>query len=91
MSWLVNFTTDVLNRYKVHPNGRTNYEMTTGHRCKQLTCGFGEKVHYKITPDKSRTNKMETDWGIGYYLGSSSRTIEHLIGVEEGIIKVDTL
>ena len=64
--------------------------MTTGHRCKQPTCGFGEKEHYRITPDKSRRNKMESDWGIGYYLGSSSRTIEHLIGVEEGIIKVDT-
>ena len=49
------------------------------------------KPKYRITPDKSRRNKMETDWGIGYYLGSSSRTIEHLIGVEEGIIKVDTI
>ena len=38
MSWLINFTSDVLNRYKVHPNGRTNYEMTTGHRFKQLAC-----------------------------------------------------
>ena len=33
---------------------------------------------------------METGWGIGYYLGSSCRTTEHLIGTEHGIVKVDT-
>ena len=33
---------------------------------------------------------METDWGIGYDLGSNSRTAEHLIGTEQGIVNVDT-
>ena len=33
---------------------------------------------------------METDWGIGYYLGSKSRTAEHLIGTEQGIVNVET-
>ena len=65
MSWLVNFASDVLNRCKIHANGRTNYEMTTGHRYKQATCGFAEKVHFKINTDKNRKNKMDTDWGIG--------------------------
>ena len=65
MSWLINFTSDVLNRYKIHPSGRTNFEMTTGHRFKQATCGFAEKVHYKFKTDKNRRNKTETDWGIG--------------------------
>ena len=66
MSWLINFTSDVLNWYKIHPNGRTNFEFTTGCRFKQATCGFAEaeKVHYKFTTDKNRRNKMETDWGI---------------------------
>ena len=90
MSWLINFTSDVLCRYKVHDNERTNYEMVTGHRFKQPVCGFGEKVHYKITMDKTNRSKMETDWGIGYYLGSNGRTLEHLIGTEHGIVKVDT-
>ena len=56
MSWLMNFTSDVLNRYKIHPNGRTSSELTTGHRLKQATCGFAEKVHYKFTTDKNRRN-----------------------------------
>ena len=59
MSWLISFTSDVLCRYKVHENGRTNYEMVTGHRFKQPTCGFGEKVHFKINTDKNDRSKME--------------------------------
>ena len=90
MSWLINFTSDVLCRYKVHDNGRTNYEMVTGHRFKSTTCGFGEKVHFKINTDKNDRSKMETDWSIGYYLGSNGRTLEHLIGCDQGIIKCDT-
>ena len=62
MSWLMNFTSDVLNRCKIHPNGRTNFETTTGHRFKQAACCVAEKVHYKFTTDKNRRNKMETDW-----------------------------
>ena len=34
---------------------------------------------------------METDWDIGYYLGSNGRTLEHLIGTENGIIKCDAI
>ena len=34
---------------------------------------------------------METDSDIGYYLGSNGRTLEHLIGTENGIIKCDTI
>ena len=90
MSWLINFTSDALNRYRIHPNGRTAFKITTGHGLKQATCGFAEKVHYKFTTDENRGNKMETDWGIGYYPGSNSRTAEHLIGTEQGIVKVDT-
>ena len=47
-------------------------------------------MHFKVTVDKSQRSKMETDWGIGYYLGSSGRTLEHFIGTEHGIIRVDT-
>ena len=64
MSWLINSTSDVLSRYKIHPNGRTIIEMSTGHRLTQATRGFAEKVHYKFSTGKNRRNKMQTDWGI---------------------------
>ena len=80
MSWLVSFTSDVICRCKVHPNGRTNFEMVTGHRYKQISCGFGEKVHFKINTDKNQRQRSESEWSIGYYLGSNGRTTEHIIG-----------
>ena len=61
MSWLVSFTSDVICRCKVRPNGRTNFEMVTGHRYKQMTCGFGEKVHFKINTDKNHRQKSESE------------------------------
>ena len=78
---------DVLNRYKVHPNGSSNLGITIGHRLKQATCGFAEKDRYKT--DKKHRNKTDTEWGTGYDLGSNSRTAEHLIGTEQGIVEVD--
>ena len=91
MSWLVSFTSEVLSKYKVHTNGRTTYEMTTGHRCKMLVCGFGEKVHFKISTEKTRRNKMDTEWDVGYFVGLSPRTTEYLIATEMGIISCATM
>ena len=88
---LMHFAADVLNRRKVHSNGRTNHEMVTGHRFRAPACGFAEKVHFEVTKDKNRRNKMVTDWGIGYDLGCTGRTMEHLISAEDGVIvKCDT-
>ena len=91
MSWLVSFASEVLSKYKVHSNGRTSYEMITGHRCKHMVCGFGEKVHFKTTSEKSRRNKMDTEWDVGYLVGFNARTTESLIGTEMGIISCATM
>ena len=87
MSWLINLAGDVLCRCKIHDNGRTHYEVVTGHRYKQPTCGFAEKVHFKITTDKNNKSNMESDRGIGHYLGMNGSTLEHLIGTQNGFIK----
>ena len=60
ISWLATYAADAMNRYKVQRNGRTNYEITTSHRCRQTVCGFGEKVMFRCNPDKARRNKMST-------------------------------
>ena len=91
MSWLVNFTGEVLSKYKVHANGRTSYEMTTGHRWQTTACGFGERVHFKTTTEKTRKNKMDTEWDVGFYLGSNPRTTEYLVANEAGVISCTTI
>ena len=61
MSWLVSFASDVICRCKVHPHARTNFEMVTGHRYKQITVGCGENVHFNINTDKNHRNHSEPE------------------------------
>ena len=56
-----------------------------------MVCGFGEKVHFKTTSEKSRRNKMDTEWDVGYLVGFNARTTEYLIGTEMGIISCATI
>ena len=65
--------------------------MMTGHRCKKTVCGFAEKVHFKVTTDKNRKNKMDTEWDVGFYLGTNPRTAEYLVHNEAGVISCSTI
>ena len=56
-----------------------------------LVCGFGEKVHFKISTDNTRKNKMDTEWDVGYFVGLSPGTTEYLIATEMGIISCATM
>ena len=69
MTWLVTWSAEVLHRYKLQTNGRTSYEMVTGHKGIQPLAAFGEKVMFKYTTDKNRRDKMNTEWDVGYFLG----------------------
>ena len=90
-SWLATYAAEVRNRYTVQKNGRTNYEMVTSHRCNQQVCGFGEKVMFRVTPEKTGHNKLDTDWSTGYFVGVIGRTTEYLISCGGKIIACRTL
>ena len=85
MTWLVAWSADVINRYKIRSSGRTSYEHITGHRGLQAITAFGEKVMFKYTTDKTKWNKMETEWGTGYFIGINSRTTVYFIAEGSGI------
>ena len=89
--WLNAWAGEILNKYRVGPNGRTPYELATGHRCRHFVVGFAEKVLFKMTTDKTKRDRSETEWSTGYFLGVISRTTEFLIGTPEGIIKCTTI
>ena len=65
MSWFVARSADVITRYTIRSSCRTSYEHITGHRGLQAFAAFGEKVMFKHTTDKTRRNKMETEWDTG--------------------------
>ena len=80
-SWLISWASEVLNRFKVHSNGRTSFEMMTGHRCKHKVAAFGEKVHFQHT----KNGKGEYRKDIGIFIGMMGRSNTFLIGNSDGI------
>ena len=90
-SWLIGWTSEVMCKYKIHSDGRTSYELSTGHRFKMSVCGFAEKVHFKTATDKNHRNKLDTDWNVGYFLGTTERSNEYLVGTSSGITACSTI
>ena len=83
LTWLVVHAAQVLNCYKVFDNGRTAYELITGHRLKSVIVPFGEKVHFMNAP--SKTVKVLTNWKTGIYIGNNTKMQELIVGNEEDI------
>ena len=83
LTWLVVHAAQILNCYKVFDNGRTAYELITGHRLKSVIVPFGEKVHFMNAP--SKTVKVLTNWKTGIDLGINTKAQELIVGNEEGI------
>ena len=91
MTWLVAWSADVISRYQIMSSGRTSYEHITGHRGLQAIAASGETVMFKYTADKTRRNKMETEWDTGYCVGITSRTTEDLIVKGPGVFSTTTI
>ena len=68
LTWLVNYAAQFLKLYKVLPNGRKGYDITTGHRLNTLAVPFCEKVHFRVAPDKG--DQLLTTRSEGIFLGN---------------------
>ena len=91
MTWLVAWSADVINRYKIRSSGRTSYDHIAGHKRVQAIAAFGEKVMLKCTTDKIKRDKMETEWDTGYVIGINTRTAEYLIAKGSGLFSTTTI
>ena len=68
-SWLIPFCADIMNKFRVGPDGRTAYEKTTEHKCRSMIIGFGESVDYIIETDKGARHKADSRVHQGIFLG----------------------
>ena len=84
--WLVMWTADSMNMFKVHSTGRTSYEAMTGHRMRRKVLAFGEKIMFKMAPEKKK-DKSESDWNQGIFVGMIHRTTEYVLMDKDGIYK----
>ena len=90
-TWLTTWASEVINKFHVQSSGRTTYELMTGHRCKHLVIGFGEKVWFRLAKDSKDKHDYDSDWDEGYFLGVITHTTEMLIGNSSGISKCTTV
>ena len=80
-SWLVTWSADVINKYRVQANGRTAFEMMTQHKCRHISIGFGEKVWFQHT----KNTKEEFRKQIGIFVGVNDRCQTYLVGTADGV------
>ena len=88
-TWLTTWTSEVMNKFQIQESGRTTYELMTGHRCKHLVIGFGEKVWFRLA--RGDKHDFDTDWDEGYFLGVITHTTDLLIGNSAGVFKCATV
>lgn len=92
VEWMIVWVADMLSKFKVHENGKTNYEMNTQHKCKHKIIGFGEKVYFQFKmPDTERNACSNEKSGTGYFVGIVNRNTQYLISTSDGIIACSTV
>ena len=79
-TWLVVWAAESLNKFKVGSDGLTCYERITKHKCSHETFGFGESIIWQMAPDKTSSNKLDSEFCDGILLGVVWRSGKILIG-----------
>ena len=75
-SWLIAWTSEVMNKYKARANGKTSDAMIAKHYCRHQVLGFWERELWQFTPDTNSRDKMNGDVKEGVLLGVIWRTTE---------------
>ena len=87
LSWLSTWAAEIINKYRPR-NGRTAYELMTGHRVKHMIVGFGENILAQFTADKSAKDDHDSRWIDAYFLGVETASGSYLIANGDGVFKV---
>ena len=58
-TWLVTWSAEIINKYRVQSSGRTAYEQLTSRRCNHIVLGFGEKVFFQHTEAKKDDHRKD--------------------------------
>ena len=90
LRWLSVWSAEVINNCRPH-NGRTSYELMTGHRVKHLLVAFGEKVMVQFTADKSVRNDFEILWIPAYSFGVETSSGSYLVANSSGVFEISSL
>ena len=70
----------LLRRYAVRSNGRTTYEMVTGHRTNVPIVCFGEIVLWRRKRKEAGAGKWDCEYREGAFLGLGATGVQIMVG-----------
>lgn len=82
ITWLVEHTAWVLNKFHLDGDGRTAYGRLHGREGHERVCEFGERIMWFV-PKKMRA-KMDQRWRYGIFLGRSLSSDQNYVGLSSG-------
>ena len=91
LSWLVQCSLAMVNRYRRGPDGKSAYELSKGRRFARALPYFTEKILFTIPGVTKGVARVEPRWEDGIFLGVSDRSDELYVGTERGMHKVRTV
>ena len=90
LSWLAVWACKVVNKYKVR-DGRTAYELMTGHKVKHAMYSFGQRVWGMWSADKNIKNDHGSNGLKAYVVGIITNFGSYLLATRYQIYKVSTV
>ena len=88
--WLVRHSAELIDRYSIGHDGRTNYQRRKGKKFGTNTVEFAEAIMYLI-PKSIGRDKFDSRWANGIWLGIREESGEHIIGTIDGVVKARTI
>ena len=89
---MVEYASVLWNRYVVSADGKTAYERLRGKKPRMLGLEFGEKLHWKRSVATiHRTDKLDSVWEEGIYLGHTTLSGESIVGNADGVFRTRTV
>ena len=81
MGWLVSWSSEVLNRFRVRSNGRTAFEIATLHKVRHKAMAFGEMVSFEHT----HVGKEDDRKDVGVFVGMMDGSPIYLVANASGV------
>ena len=87
-AWLTSWSARVLSRCASRGNGIMVFQLFSGNKCSRPVARLGEVVQFKLR--NKHTEKADTLWRKGVFLGMNNRSIDPMISTKEGMASART-
>ena len=87
LTWLVEHAAWLLNRYKIHTDGKTSFQRRWSKTFQSALCEFAETIQFRKSVWNSAgmsKAKLDVQWDFGLWLGRDTESNECLVGTSDG-------